>query len=221
MLETTDALSAHDDKWSEKLSQMSGERHSADLVTGNQLQRTERIRALLSDKPGRRVLDVGCGFAHLVRALAEQGHQAHGCDISEELINYHREHSPFAEFKLSRIDEKLPYDEGAFDVVISSEVVEHVYDVLGFLRQLARCVRPGGSLVLTTPYHGVRKIVALTLAGKFETHFDPLGQHIRFFTPKSLSRCLSQCGLKMTRWQGLGRVPGLWKTMLVEAIKPS
>lgn len=217
--ETADAFSVHDDQWADRISALAPGQHLADSVAKNQLERTQGICRLLAHGPNRRVLDVGCGYAHLLRALASQGFETHGCDISSALIQYHKASSPFSQFTLSHLEEALPYDDGWYDVVVASEVIEHVYDVRDFILKLSRCLRPGGSMVLTTPYHGVAKTIAMTLTGHFDTHFDPLGQHVRFFTQKSLSHCLTKCGLEMTRFQGLGRVPLLWKTMLVGAVK--
>ena len=105
-----------------------------------------------------------------------------------------------------------------FDVVFSSEVLEHVFDVAGTLTEYHRLLDDGGKLVLTTPYHGVAKNVAIALKG-YERHYHPYHGHIRFFTRRSLNDCLVDAGFEVKHWRGLGRIWPLWKTMFVIAEK--
>ena len=85
-------------------------------------------------------------------------------------------------------DEPLPFLDGAFDLVLCVETIEHVRDVQLLLSEVRRVLRPDGTLALTTPAHG--RLTALrALWNGFEAVFDPLSPHLRFFTGARWSGC--------------------------------
>jgi SAM-dependent methyltransferase len=110
----------------------------------------------------------------------------------------------------------LPALEGHFDGVFSSEVIEHLFDVGTYLESIHRLLRPGGTFILTTPYHGLVKNILLDVLN-YCGHYDPLGQHIRFFDRKGLRMCLEKWGFTPRVWTGYGRVWPLWRSFFVVA----
>ncbi len=102
------------------------------------------------------------------------------------------------------------------------EVVEHVYDPKAFAAGIVKLLKPGGRLLLTTPYHGYLKNLAIALAGRFDRHVAPLwnGGHIKFWSRTTLSQLLMDSGLIDVRFEGVGRVPYFWKSMVLTARKP-
>ena len=163
-----------------------------------------------------RVLDAGCGSGWFVERLTRAGYEAHGVDLSTAAVAEAKKRCPEATLLAASLEERLPYPDGHFDAVWSTEVIEHVFDPQAFLAELARVLRPGGMLVLTTPFHGRAKNVAIALAG-FDRHYDPVGPHIRFFTVASLSRILLENGFEVPAWSGVGRFWPLYKSMFVTA----
>ena len=70
-----------------------------------------------------------------------------------------------------------------------SEVLEHVPDTAGFLSEARRVLKTGGRILVTTPSHDLPRRVLIALL-RWEPHVDPLGQHVRFYTSRSLARVL-------------------------------
>jgi SAM-dependent methyltransferase len=108
-----------------------------------------------------------------------------------------------------RVDEgaPLPLDEDAVDVVWAGEVLEHVADVVGLLAEVRRVLRWGGTLLVTTPYHGRVALAALSLRGGIEEHLDPRDDHLRFFTARSLRAVLTDAGFADIDVRASGGVP--------------
>ncbi len=151
-----------------------------------------------------KLLDFGCGSGVFSDFFHSRGYNTTGVDISETVIKRNRERFPQVNFHCVRGDQGLPYPDGMYGAIFCSEVIEHVYDVQFIFSEFSRLLRPGGLLILTTPYHGKIKNVIIALF-YFERHFDPTWQHIRFWTKKSLSQVCSAHGLKPVLWTYVGR----------------
>ena len=108
---------------------------------------------------------------------------------------------------------------GRFDLAISTEVIEHLYAPTQLLTYANSVLVPKGKLIITTPYHGYIKNIALALAGKWDAHHTTLweGGHIKFWSRNTLTDLLAQNGYSITEFCGVGRLPYLWKSMIVVA----
>jgi 2-polyprenyl-3-methyl-5-hydroxy-6-metoxy-1,4-benzoquinol methylase len=152
------------------------------------------------------------------KRLAAAGHQVVGADISEPAIQHARLTAPTATFQVIDSEGHVPFPDASFDVCLCTEVIEHLFDVQGFLREMHRLLVRDGLLLMTTPYHGWVKNLLIITCG-FEKHFNPLGGHIRFFSKRSLVHCLHSACFQVESIHGIGRVWPLWKTMFVKAQK--
>ena len=167
-----------------------------------------------------RVFDAGCGNGYVAGQLIKSGFDVSGCDASQKGIEEARKSNPTGNFEVSSVyDDLLSKFGGNWDVVISSEVVEHLYDPRCFVRQVNKLLVPGGTLIITTPYHGYFKNLVLALSGKMDKHFTALwdGGHIKFWSFSTLSRLLDEQGFSGFKFYGAGRVPFLWKSMVISA----
>lgn len=180
---------------------------------------------VLSFLPGGgklKIADLGCGNGYLARILDEMGHQVSALDSSEDGIRIAKEASPSIDFRCLSLYEDIAAHIGSdYDVVISSEVIEHLYDPRTFLRNASAILKNGGALILTTPYHGYLKNLALAVTGKMDKHFTVGWDcgHIKFFSVKSLSAMVEEQGFHDIRFKFAGRVPFLWKSMVLCAKK--
>jgi SAM-dependent methyltransferase len=152
-----------------------------------------RRRALLlgEARPGERVLDLGCGAGRFVAALRDAGADAIGVELADAALSRARANVPGADLRLVEPDGSLPLDHSSVDLVWCSEVLEHVPDTAHLLLEVRRVLRPGGRLLVTVPYHGRVKNLLIALL-RFDAHFDPLGQHVRFYTARSLRTTLER-----------------------------
>jgi len=171
------------------------ENHWVDAPADPEPWAWERRRALLLSeaRSGERVLDLGCGAGRFVKALQEAGADPVGVELAEAALERARAVAPGAELHRLEDDGTIPLGHHTVDLVWCSEVLEHAADAATLLHEARRVLKPGGRLLVTVPYHGRAKDVLISLA-RFERHFDPLGQHVRFFTRRSLTLALNHAG---------------------------
>ncbi len=101
------------------------------------------------DLRGRRVLDAGCGTGWFSAAAVHRGGKVTSLDLGEKLLAKVAQKCE-SERKVGSVLE-MPFGDDVFDFVISSEVIEHVPDPVKAIREMHRVLKPGGTLVLTTP----------------------------------------------------------------------
>jgi 2-polyprenyl-3-methyl-5-hydroxy-6-metoxy-1,4-benzoquinol methylase len=169
----------------------------------------------------RSICDLGCGNGHITGRLAANGYQVTGIDASTSGIQIARRAYPHVEFVEALIDRELRLDH--FDLVISSDVIEHLYRPSDLLEAAASLLKPGGRLLLGTPYHGYLKNLVLAATGKMDAHFSALhdGGHIKFFSVSTLSQLIRNHGFEDLHFTFYGRAPWLWKNMICHARKTS
>jgi SAM-dependent methyltransferase len=177
-------------------------------------------RALLlgSVRPGERVLDLGCGAGRFVAALRDAGAHPVGVELAEAALERARRNVPGADLRLVEPDGSLPLEHGSVELVWCSEVLEHVADVAHLLLEARRVLAPGGRLLVTVPFHG-RLQAALIALTRFDAHFDPLGQHLRFFTRSSLAATLDNAGFAQIEVRPWGGPPVLRRSLVARALR--
>jgi SAM-dependent methyltransferase len=181
----------------------------------------DRRRALLlaEARPGDRVLDLGCGAGRFVAALRDAGADPVGVEIAEAALERARANAPGADLRLLEPDGSLPLEHASVDLVWCSEVLEHVADTEHLLLEARRVLKPGGRLLVTVPFHGRIKAALIALL-RFESHFDPTGQHLRFYTRRSLTETLERAGFEHPRVRAWGGVPPLRTGLMAWARRP-
>lgn len=170
------------------------------------------------DLAGKHVLDAGCGTGRGTAIFAKHGAEVTSVDIGFNLLSYVSRRYQTSPVQVSVLE--LPFAINTFDVVFSSEVIEHTPDPLAVINEMVRVLRPGGHLVLSTPnwlwqypvrflsamglrpYDGIENFLTISqLSQKLATFDGQLVDHrglhllpfqVRFFRP--INRWMDQFG---------------------------
>lgn len=174
-------------------------------------------------RPGDLVVDLGCGNGTITHALARAGYDTVGVDASAAEITLARAGYPGLRFACLPVEAVTPDQVGRpAAAVVAIEVIEHLYDPAALFTVARSLLRPGGLLVVTTPYHGYWKNLALSLLGSWDRHFQVAerGGHIKFFSSRTLTAMARAGGFTVLRLQRLGRCAGLWQSIILTGRRP-
>ena len=196
---------------------------NAELSHSNAYLRGHFERAITGRAwPARaRALDFGCGNGALTAWLASKGFSAAGVDISESGIAIAKSAYPEIEFS-NDVSARGLAALGPFDLVMCVEVIAHCYDPARELKAIFDCLKPGGALILATPYHGYLKDLALAVTGRLQRHLDTnwAGAYMHFFTIDAITKLLRDAGFEIVEIARAGRVPALAKSMILTCARP-
>lgn len=164
-----------------------------------------------------RILDVGCGGGILCEPLTRLGAHVTGIDPVEENIEVARTHAEMMELSItyrSCAIEDLEFSSDLFDVVIASEIIEHVVNPDEFLKACAHHVKPHGGMVVTTFNKTLKSYLLGIVAAEYILKWAPRGTHSwhKFITPEALSPKLAALGFGSQDVRGLAFSPlsGEW-----------
>lgn len=146
-----------------------------------------------------RVLDVGCYIGTVGELVMKQGNEVYGIDAFADGVEIAKRRGIKA--VQGSVDAALPFDDEFFDAVYSMDVIEHIVDTDLYINEMVRVLKPGGSLVITTPNIaslGRRLYLLLGLNPFLEASLTfPawVSGHVRFFTMSLLADYLRHMGL--------------------------
>ena len=162
---------------------------------------------LLGIQPGERVLDLGCGFGRHAFESMRRGAHVVACDFSlAELKDVRGMFAAIREDEAATLPEgaggsatngdatRLPFADASFDRIIASEVLEHIPDDTAAFRELARVLKPGGTLAVTVPAWLAER-VCWALSDEFHAPFVE-GGHVRIYTEAGIRRQMRDSGLQ-------------------------
>jgi len=192
-----------------------------DAPTHNMGYQLKELVSLIDKTKNQYILDLGCGNGYLVNYLVEQGYNAYGTDASEKGIEIAKKSHADRFFVQDLSVDTLPVElqTMSFDTIISTEVIEHLYNPEAFINFCKNQLMPGGELIITTPYHGYLKNLTLSILNKWDSHMDPLwlGGHIKLWSKKTMTQALRNAGFEVVNFIGCGRFPYFWKSMMIKA----
>ncbi len=171
--------------------------------------------------PSKRVFDLGCGDGSVAAWLHEKGWTVIGVDPSVDSIRIAQQVYPHLQLDQGCCYDDLATKYGAFPVVVSLEVVEHVLAPRDYARCVCGLLEPRGTAIISTPYHGYLKNLALAVTGKLDAHFTALWDHghIKFWSVRTLTKLLHETGLRVSAVHRVGRLSLLAKSMILVAEK--
>lgn len=155
---------------------------------------------------GLKVLDIGCGGGILSEGLARLGAEVTGLDVGVEAIEAARRHAQGSGLNITyhcgEIEDYRP--KNRFDVVIASEVIEHVADPAAFVAEAVRCLQPGGVLVITTFNRTLQSLALGIGMAEYVLGLAPRGTHQwdKFIKPSELAHMLEGNGLAVKGLMG-------------------
>jgi 2-polyprenyl-6-hydroxyphenyl methylase/3-demethylubiquinone-9 3-methyltransferase len=161
---------------------------------------------------GLKIVDVGCGAGLVTEPLSHLGADVLGIDAAERNVAVAERHAHMSGASV-KYRHALPEDcadqNGAFDVVMSLEVVEHVANLPAFLESLTRLVTPGGILLIGTINRSLRSYIKVIIGAEYVLGWLPRGTHDwrKFVTPAELYVGLRQHGLSVAECWGIAFNP--------------
>jgi len=147
----------------------------------------------------KKILDVGCGTGALGEALKKKGNIVYGIDISKKSIEIAKKRLD----KVVQIDleteNKLPFKEASFDLIIFGDVLEHFRDPLSVLKNIRKYLKKDGIIIISLPNIANWEIRLKLLFGKFNYQKEGIldDTHVRFFTLKTAKELIKKAGLKI------------------------
>lgn len=162
---------------------------------------------------GCRVVDVGCGGGILSEALAGRGARVLGIDMSRALIDIAQLHAvesaAAVEYRAVSAEDLARERPGAFDLATCMEMLEHVPDPAASLEALARLVRPGGDIVVSTLNRSPQAFAVAILGAEYIARVLPRGTHeyLKFIRPSELARWARAAGLELVDLSGISYNP--------------
>ncbi len=169
---------------------------------------------------GARVLDVGCGEGRFTAELVRAGAHAVGIDVAEEPLRRARARHPGLDVRLVDVDGAWELADAEFDVVWAGEVIEHVADTAAWLSEVRRVLRSGGALLVSTPANGALALIRSAVSRRaFAERFDPLGDHLRYYSRDTLTVLLGELGFEAINVRGAGGPPGARRLLLASAVR--
>jgi 2-polyprenyl-6-hydroxyphenyl methylase/3-demethylubiquinone-9 3-methyltransferase len=170
-----------------------------------------------------RMFDLGCGNGSVGAQCAARGWKVSGVDPSTDGIADANARRPELDLHTGSAYDDLRARFGQFSRVLSLEVVEHVYAPRDWARTLFDLTAPGGRAIVSTPYHGYLKNLAISLTGGWDPHFSALWDHghIKFWSRATLTNLLVEAGFDIVEFARVGRIPVLAKSMILVGQRPA
>jgi len=147
--------------------------------------RFKSLMKLIGNVTHKKILDAGCGEGYFLSGI--ESNDKIGVELSEKRVSTALSYDPKLTIKIADVKE-LPFENNTFDVIVCSEVLEHVSGYEKALQEFKRCVKPDGHIVLSFPNEFTVSLGRLLLL-RFPIHEI---DHINSITPNDASKILGK-----------------------------
>jgi len=147
--------------------------------------RFNSLLSLIGDVKNKKILDAGCGEGYFLSIIDSQ--EKYGVELSSKRISEALKTYPELKIKIADVN-NLPFDDNTFDVIVCSEVLEHVSGYEKAIKEFKRCVKPYGHIVLSFPNEGLVRFGRLLIL-RFPLHEI---DHINSITPSDITNILGE-----------------------------
>ena len=167
---------------------------------------------------GLRLLDIGCGGGLLSEPMARLGFEVTAVDASERNVGAAKAHAAEMGLQInylcSTVETLAQEDSPPFDVILNMEVIEHVADPAGFLKDCARLVAPGGLMIVATLNRTAKAMALAVVGAEHVLRWLPVGTHDwkKFIKPEQIRGWLDGEHVEVEGPFGVGFSPltGRW-----------
>ncbi|HET7203285.1 MAG TPA: bifunctional 2-polyprenyl-6-hydroxyphenol methylase/3-demethylubiquinol 3-O-methyltransferase UbiG [Steroidobacteraceae bacterium] len=162
---------------------------------------------------GRKVLDVGCGGGLLAEAMARKGAKVTGIDLADDLLQVARLHALESgvdvEYVLESAEQHAANHAGQYEIAACMEMLEHVPDPAAAIDAIARLVRPGGHVFVSTLNRTLKSYAMAVVGAEYVLRLLPAGTHTyeKFIRPSELRQWAHAAGLAIVDIAGLDYDP--------------
>lgn len=198
--------------------------HPVALLRAENALRTPWVIDSISHKKGK-VLDIGCGAGLLTNALAKEGYNVTGIDLSESSLEMAQafDSTKSVEYLYANAY-SLPFQDNAYDAVCAMDVLEHVQHPEKLLQEASRVLRPGGQLFFHTFNRNPLSYVMIIKGVEWFVKNAPKNMHVYplFLKPEELEKLCKGYNLDVVNWKGMRpKINGaFWKMLWTGVIDP-
>lgn len=169
----------------------------------------EYSKKIKKEKKEIRVLDIGCGSGLITKEIKRLGYSVKGLDFSSEAVNKASQNGIDA--KVCNLDEGIIEEDSQFDVVWAGDIIEHVFDPMGLLKEMNRVLKKGGVTIISIPNDvGLNNRLRMLFGISYQEQMyrrSGYYKHHTFFTPKLMDYMLRKANLSRKKTQKILILP--------------
>lgn len=161
--------------------------------------RYRKVNEVLKKFPKGKILEIGCCGGEYLEFLRKKGWKVKGIEISKKAVQ--RAKSKGIDVKTYDVNKKIPFKDESFDIIFAGELIEHVFDDVGFLNECHRLLKKGGGMIITTPNLLSLKNRVLMLFG-FDPRYSLSPYHYHVYTLRVLKSMFKKSKFKSPKFIG-------------------
>lgn len=157
-------------------------------------------------KTNLNIIDIGCGGGLIAVPLAKIGTKVTGIDASAENIETAKFYAKELELDVNYLCGSAEEHKNQYDVVLCLEIIEHVSDPELFIASVAKLLKPGGMMIISTINRTIKAYLSAIVGAEYVLNWVPRGTHdfSKFLKPSEISQMLNKSSLRIKELKGLG-----------------